>query len=65
MALFSRRETQAHDDRRTYALLDALDGATEAADSELTEFDQVVLHGVARDPRQSYPPPGHTYPKRG
>lgn len=63
-----RRETRHDDHRRTNALLDALDRASEMRpdpDAELDEFATVVLFGVANDPTQPYPPAGHTYPKRG
>lgn len=63
-----RRETRDDDNRRTYALLDALDNATEARpdpQADLSDFETVVLFGVATDPTQPYPPAGHTYPRRG
>ncbi|WP_326813301.1 hypothetical protein [Streptomyces scopuliridis] len=60
------RETKNDDDMRTYALLEALDASSETGTSEsLTEFETVVLFGVAYDQSRPYPPPGHTYPKRG
>ncbi|CAM5251293.1 hypothetical protein SXANM310S_00019 [Streptomyces xanthochromogenes] len=63
-----RRETKNEDDLRTYALLDAVDvafdhgGKAQYADPQ---FEDVVLHGIAYDPCEPYPPAGHTYPKRG
>jgi hypothetical protein len=63
-----RRETHDDDNRRTGALLDALDRASEMRpdpDADLDDFETVVLFGVAGDPAQQYPPAGHTYPKRG
>lgn len=62
------RETKDDDTRRTHALLDALDNATETSghpDAPLTEFEEVVLFAVAYDPTQPYPPAGHKYPRRG
>jgi len=60
---FSRREK---DEARTSRLLDALDRATEARpdpDAELSDFETVVLFGVAYDPTKPYPPAGHPYPR--
>ncbi|WP_372412850.1 hypothetical protein [Streptomyces luteireticuli] len=63
------RETRDDDDRRTGALLDALDAYGEARDPHhlepLSDFEEVVLFGVAGDPAQPYPPAGHKYPRRG
>ncbi|MBT2452539.1 hypothetical protein J7F03_36915 [Streptomyces sp. ISL-43] len=47
-------------------LLKAID---EAADDpagepgELSEFERIVLYGVAELPGREYPPPGHGYPR--
>ncbi|MFD7186292.1 hypothetical protein ACFV90_40815 [Streptomyces sp. NPDC059904] len=63
-----RRETKTEDDRRTYALLDAVDAAFDhggLATFQDPAFEEVVLFGVAYDPTVPYPPAGHTYPKRG
>ena len=66
-----RRETQRHDDKRTTRLLDGVDSAYAARTGdpvnggELTDFEETVLHGVARDPATPYPPAGHGYPRRG
>ncbi|MFJ2774913.1 hypothetical protein [Streptomyces sp. NPDC087300] len=63
-----RRETRDDDDRRTYALLDAIDGAFDdggKATYRDPEFEDVVLFAVAYDQSQPYPPAGHQYPKRG
>lgn len=63
-----RRETHDDDNRRTGALLDALDRASEMRpdpDADLDDFETVVLFGVANDPSQPYPPAGHTFPRRG
>lgn len=70
-AVSIRRETPDDDERRTVALLDALDSESEARpepDAPLTEFEDVLLEGLACGPACSgapYPPAGHTYPKRG
>ncbi|MGW1365045.1 hypothetical protein ACWCQP_47665 [Streptomyces chartreusis] len=63
-----RRETRDDDNRRTGALLDAVDRAFD--DGGLAQyhdpaFEDVVLFGIAGDPAQQYPPAGHTYPRRG
>lgn len=53
------------DQERSMRLLEAID---EAADDglgqggELTEFERIVLYGVAVLPGREYPPPGHGYP---
>ncbi|MFD4596748.1 hypothetical protein ACFWPQ_01820 [Streptomyces sp. NPDC058464] len=65
-----RRETQHDDNRRTGALLDAVDRAFDndagaAALEDERSFESVLLFGIAGDPAQPYPPGGHTYPKRG
>lgn len=66
-----RRETRDDDERRTRALLGALDRSTEMRPdptAELSDFETVVLFGVAGDPAQpsrQYPPAGHTFPRRG
>lgn len=65
-----RRETRADDKRRTGALLDSLDKASETGDQDapLTPFEDVLLEGLGCGPACSgspYPPAGHTYPKRG
>lgn len=69
---FLFRETADDDNRRTGALLDALDEASEAADpaheEPLSPFEEVVLEGLACGPvctGSPYPPAGHTYPRRG
>ena len=63
-----RRETKDDDKRRTHSLLDAVDAAFDdngLAKYHDPDFYENVLFGVAGDPTQQYPPPGHTYPKRG
>ncbi|MGW1675676.1 hypothetical protein [Streptomyces sp. NPDC002324] len=65
-----RRETHDDDNRRTGALLDAVDRAFDndagsVALEDDSSFESVVLFGVAGDPAQQYPPAGHTYPRRG
>lgn len=65
---FLFRETKDDDDRRTYALLDAVDAAFDTggkATYQDPQFEEVVLFGVAYDATQPYPPAGHRYPKRG
>ncbi|MEU9523703.1 hypothetical protein [Streptomyces sp. NPDC048224] len=64
------RETHDDDERRTKALLNALDEACESRPdpmAPLDDFETVVLFGVAGNPAAPtpYPPAGHTYPKRG
>ncbi|MFE1878044.1 hypothetical protein ACFW9N_45655 [Streptomyces sp. NPDC059496] len=52
------------DQERSMRLLKAIDEA--AADGlrrELSEFERIVLFGVAELPGQDYPPPGHGYPR--
>lgn len=61
--MFSRRE---RDEARTGRLLDAVDAAFDddpGATFEDGSFESVVLHGVAYDPTQPYPPAGHPYPR--
>lgn len=54
------------DQERSLRLLKAIDEA--AADGsgepgELSEFERIVLYGVADLPGREYPPPGHGYPR--
>ncbi|MEV6682159.1 hypothetical protein AB0N09_35660 [Streptomyces erythrochromogenes] len=54
------------DQERSMRLLKAID---EAADDgfglpgKLSEFERIVLYGVAELPGRQYPPPGHNYPR--
>ncbi|MFI5763970.1 hypothetical protein ACIA8F_23900 [Streptomyces sp. NPDC051563] len=54
------------DRERSMRLLKAID---EAADDpagqrgELSEFERIVLYGVAELPGREYPPPGHGFPR--
>lgn len=66
-----RRETRTDDNRRTHALLNAVDRAFDndagaAALENAHSFESVVLFGLANDKASAtYPPAGHRYPKRG
>ncbi|MET9470216.1 hypothetical protein ABZY44_36575 [Streptomyces sp. NPDC006544] len=51
------------DQERSMRLLKAIDEASDAAPGEITEFERIVLFGVAELPGQEYPPPGHGYPR--
>ncbi|MDJ0386353.1 hypothetical protein [Streptomyces sp. G-G2] len=51
------------DQERSMWLLKAIDEASDAAPGEITEFERIVLYGVAELPGQEYPPPGHGYPR--
>ncbi|MFD3548614.1 hypothetical protein ACFWUW_23940 [Streptomyces sp. NPDC058655] len=45
-------------------LLKAIDEvADDGRAGELSEFERIVLFGVAELPGQQYPPPGHGYPR--
>lgn len=65
-----RRENRRDDERRTIELLHAVEGAFDN-DASVTafeddrSFESIILFGVGNDPTRTYPPPGHTYPKRG
>ncbi|MDJ0347285.1 hypothetical protein QMK19_39535 [Streptomyces sp. H10-C2] len=65
------RESKKHDDARTYRLLDGLEAAYAARTGDpvdggdLTPFEEVVLEGAAPLPGETYPPAGHTFPRRG
>ncbi|GGV13714.1 hypothetical protein [Streptomyces spectabilis] len=72
MGIFRRKENAAADEARTDRLLNGVDQAYTArtghvggaASPDLDEFEETVLHAVARDPEAPYPPPGHGYPRR-
>jgi hypothetical protein len=69
MDIFRRRESVANDDARTGRLLNGVDSAYRARTGtddgpDLDEFEETVLHAVARDPSAPYPPDGHSYPRR-
>ncbi|CAM5530210.1 hypothetical protein SALBM135S_00864 [Streptomyces alboniger] len=70
MGIFRRQETASDDAARTGRLLDGVDAAYTARTGhtgdgpDLDEFEETVLHAVARDPGAPYPPPGHGYPRR-
>lgn len=70
MALFRRRETPADDQARTGRLLQGVEDAYAARTGdpvdggELTEFEETVLGAAAPQAGTTYPPPGHTYPRR-
>ncbi|MDD9383078.1 hypothetical protein M8Z33_41830 [Streptomyces sp. ZAF1911] len=54
---------QKADQERSMRLLKAIDEASDAAPGEVTEFERIVLYGVAELPDREYPPPGHGYPR--
>ncbi|MDK1477013.1 hypothetical protein QNO07_27075 [Streptomyces sp. 549] len=66
-----RRESQNDDDDRTNRLLDGLDAAYAertggaASGMPLTQFEEVVMEGAAPLIGDTYPPAGHTYPRKG
>ncbi|AYV32314.1 hypothetical protein EES41_36765 (plasmid) [Streptomyces sp. ADI95-16] len=57
------------DRERSARLLKAIGKADEVAEAltgkpgGLSEFERIVLHGVARVPGREYPPAGHGYPR--
>ncbi|MFD6891402.1 hypothetical protein [Streptomyces sp. NPDC059957] len=52
------------DQERSMRLLRAIDEAVDDGQpGELSEFERIVLFGVAGPPGQEYPPPGHGYPR--
>ncbi|MFJ8677715.1 hypothetical protein [Streptomyces sp. NPDC093589] len=68
--LFRRTERAADDAARTGRLLEGLESAYaartgEASDLPLTDFEDVVIEGAMPLAGETYPPAGHTYPKRG
>lgn len=66
-----RRETKADDDARTTRLLDGLETAYAIRTGDpvdggpLTQFEETVLEGAVPLPGDPYPPPGHSYPRKG
>jgi hypothetical protein len=63
-----RRETPADDNARTGRLLDQADTAFEHEQTTQVgaDFEAVVMEGLLTDRSVPlYPPPGHTYPRRG
>ncbi|MEV0993052.1 hypothetical protein [Streptomyces sp. NPDC049949] len=54
------------DRERSARLLKAIAAVAVAAGEPggLSEFERIVLHGVAVRPGREYPPPGHGYPRR-
>ncbi|MGW8768693.1 hypothetical protein ACWGN5_40210 [Streptomyces sp. NPDC055815] len=70
VGLFRRSESASDDSARTNRLLDSLESAYTARTGDCTAipldtFEETVLFGVAGDPAQTYPPAGHSYPKKG
>ncbi|MFJ8301739.1 hypothetical protein ACIQ9R_38380 [Streptomyces sp. NPDC094447] len=71
VGFFRRSESKKDDDARTYRLLDGLETAyavrtgDPCGDEDLSAFEETVLFGVGYDPRETYPPAGHSYPKKG
>ncbi|MCY0955250.1 hypothetical protein [Streptomyces sp. H27-S2] len=52
------------DQERSMRLLKAIDeAADDGQPGELSEFERIVLYGVAELPSQDYPPPRHGYPR--
>ncbi|MFE5864190.1 hypothetical protein ACFQ77_27120 [Streptomyces virginiae] len=54
------------DQERSLRLLKAIDEAADdgsGLSGELSEFERIVLFGVAELPGRHYPPPGHDYPR--
>ncbi|MFD3556967.1 hypothetical protein ACFWWA_33410 [Streptomyces goshikiensis] len=54
------------DRERSLRLLRAIDQAADdgsGGSGELSEFEQIVFHGVAGLSGREYPPPGHSYPR--
>ncbi|MFE2250020.1 hypothetical protein [Streptomyces lavendulae] len=54
------------DQERSMRLLKAIAEAADAGSGlggELSQFERIVLYGVAELPGQEYPPPGHGYPR--
>lgn len=54
------------DQERSMRLLKAVDEAADDGSGlpgELSEFERIVLFGVAELPGRPYPPPGHDYPR--
>ncbi|MEU3084696.1 hypothetical protein ABZ697_30895 [Streptomyces albidoflavus] len=65
-----RRETAADDHARTGRLLEGLEAAHAArtgdpVNGELDSFEQLVVEAALPLAGDPYPPPGHTYPRRG
>lgn len=63
-----RYETPADDNARTLRLLDQSDTAFESEPTTQTgaDFEAVVMEGLLTDRSvPTYPPAGHTYPRRG
>ncbi|MFD9226115.1 RNA polymerase sigma factor [Streptomyces sp. NPDC060064] len=71
VALFRRSEKAADDFARTGRLLEGLEAAYAArtgsptADLPLTDFEDVVIEGAMPLAGETYPPAGHTYPRKG
>jgi hypothetical protein len=69
--MFRRSETTRDDHARTCRLLEGLETAYADRTGDpvdggpLTEFEEVVLEGAAPLVGDTYPPAGHTYPRRG
>jgi hypothetical protein len=57
--MFRRQETPADDRARTDRFLDSLD-----ADNRGDQLERIVFDAAAAEVTGSYPPPGHTYPRR-
>ncbi|MCX4581443.1 hypothetical protein OHB41_51790 [Streptomyces sp. NBC_01571] len=71
MSLFRRTEKAADDFARTGRLLEGLEAAyaartgDPASDLPLTDFEDVVIEGAMPLPGETYPPAGHSFPRRG
>ncbi|PWS47009.1 hypothetical protein DLE01_32510 [Streptomyces sp. FT05W] len=70
MGLFRRTETATDNSARTGRLLDGLESAYASRTGDpvdggpLTEFESVVVTAAAPQPGETYPPAGHSYPRR-
>lgn len=55
---------QKADQERSMRLWKAIDEAADDGEpGEISEFERIVLYGVAELPGRQYPPPGHGYPR--
>ncbi|GGS47903.1 hypothetical protein [Streptomyces violaceus] len=70
MGFFRRTENAADDQARTIRILDGIETAYAARTGDpvdggpLNDFEEVVIEGAAPRAGDTYPPPGHGYPRR-